>query len=486
MSEPYVFGTVPDPYQRDVFEKTWEDRSHALFLEMGLGKTKILIDTMCRLWEAGKIGAALVVCPKGVLHTWTTQELPRHLPPRINAVVAHWRPSANQKEQAAIDATLKQNVGALPIFVVNYDAFATKRGVAAAEAFFAAHERRGVMLVLDESTAIKNPDARRTKALLRLARRATYRRIATGAPITRAPLDIWAQMAMLDDAPLGLRSYYAFRARYAVVQRRLAHGRQFSQIVGYRNLDDMQSRLQGLSTRLLKADCLDLPEKVYLRREVELTPEQQRMYASVRRAAMAELDQLTTLTAPLVITRMLRLHQIVCGIFQPDDAPEPILLPSRRIDALCEVVDEAGGKIIVWANYRKNIEEIERALSTVHGPRSVVTYYGSTPFADRQAAVEQFQDPASPVRFFVAHPKTGGSGLTLTQGTTVVYFSNNHDLDLRAQSEDRSHRRGQGQTVTYVDLVSPGTVDEVILRALREKINLSSSVLGDAWREWVI
>lgn len=486
MSEGYVFHTQPDTYQQEVFERTWGDRSHALFLEMGLGKTKILIDTMARLWEAGKIAAALVVCPKGVLHTWTTQELPRHLPPRVPAVVAHWRPSANQKEQAAIDETLVQNAAALPIFVVNYDAFATKKGVAAAEAFFAAHGRRGVMLVLDESTAIKNPDARRTKALLRLARRASYRRIATGAPITRAPLDLWSQMAMLDDVPLGSRSFYAFRAKYAVVQRRQAHGRQFSQVVGYRHLDDLQSRLQGVSTRLLKSECLDLPSKVYLRRDVELTQEQARLYQSVRRAALAELDDTAMLTAPLVVTRILRLHQIVCGLFQADDQDEPISLPSRRIEALREVIDEAAGKVLIWANYRANIQEIERTLAEDHGPRSVVTYYGSTPFAARQTAVEQFQDPASPVRFFVAHPKTGGSGLTLTQGTTVVYFSNNHDLDLRAQSEDRSHRRGQSQTVTYVDLVSPGTVDEVILRALREKINLSSSVLGDAWREWVI
>lgn len=481
----YVYGTEPDSYQREVFDATWQRRSWALFLEMGLGKSKVLIDTACALWETGKIGAVLVVCPKGVIHTWTTQELPRHLPPRIAAVISCWRPSANQKERAAMEASLVQNVGALPFFVANYDAFATKKGIAAAEAFLSAHEKRGVLLILDESTAVKNPDARRTKALLRIARRAAYRRIATGAPITRAPLDLWSQIAMLDDVPLGTRSYFAFRARYAIIQRRQASGRAFSQIVGYRNLNDLQQRLQLVSSRLLKADCLSLPPKIYLRRDVELTPEQARLYHQVRRSALAELEQ-ATLTAPLIVTRILRLHQIVCGLFKGDDDDAPTELASNRIPALREIVDEIGGKAIIWANYRVNIQAIERALSEDHGPRSVVTYYGSTPFAARQLAVEQFQDPDSPVRFFVAHPKTGGSGLTLTAANTVIYFSNNHDLDLRAQSEDRAHRRGQTKSVTYIDLVAPGTVDDVILRALRDKIDLSGSVLGDRWREWVI
>ena len=485
MTTGYQFQTEPDEYQRRVFDETWDKRSHALFLEMGLGKTKIIIDTCCALHEAGKVGALLVICPKGVLHTWVTQEIPRHLPARIPITLACWRPSPNKSEAEALAEVSSPNPLVLSILVMNYDALATPKGQAAADAFVKAHDKQGVFLALDESTAVKNPSAQRTKALLKLARRCAYRRIATGAPITRAPLDLWAQMAMIEDEPFGSKSFYTFRARYAVVQKRIGQGRQFNQVVGYRNLDELQGKLQGSSTRLLKADCLDLPSKVYLRRDVELTPEQQRLYAQVKRSAIAEIEG-ERLTAPLIVTRILRLHQIACGIFRPDDTEAVVMLPSRRLDALREIVDEAQGKVIVWANYRPNIHAIEEALKKDHGPRSVVTYYGSPPFADRQHAVEQFQDPTSPVRFFVAHPKTGGSGLTLTQGTTVVYFSNTHDLDLRAQSEDRSHRRGQDQSVTYVDLVAPGTVDEVILQSLRDKIDLSVACLGDHWKEWVV
>jgi SNF2 family DNA or RNA helicase len=117
---------------------------------------------------------------------------------------------------------------------------------------------------------------------------------------------------------------------------------------------------------------------------------------------------------------------------------------------------------------------------------SVATYYGDTEAEDRQRIVEDFQDPESELRFFVGNPRTGGYGLTLTEAKTVVYYSNSFDLEVRLQSEDRAHRIGQTSKVLYIDLMSPNTVDEKIVQALRNKIDIANQVLGEELKEWLI
>ena len=481
----YEFKTVPDEYQRATLRASWDKPFWALFLEMGLGKTKILVDNACALFERGRIASMLVVAPKGVVRNWTDREIPLHAPDRIQIHAAYWRASALKDERAAIEAVMQPDPRTLKVFVMNVDAFTTSRGREAAERFVKAHGP--CFMAVDESTRIKSGQAARTKAIIKIGRLCDYRRIASGLPDPKDPLDLYSQVEFLTTRPFGFTSYYAFRARYGVVVScTRGDGRAFKQVVGFRALPELREKLAKFSTRLTKADCLELPPKLYQRREVELTDEQRRLYEEMRRASVAELSSGELVTAPRAITKLLRLHQIVCGIVPADDEAEARRLESNRIAALLEVIEETPSKVIVWATYRWNIREVCDALAKEHGPESVAHYYGDTSDEDREQAIRRFQDPADPLRFFVANPKTGGEGLTLTEGTTVVYFSNSHDLGERAQSEDRSHRRGQRNVVTYVDLVAPGTVDEKILLALRQKINLSAEVLGDAWREWVV
>jgi SNF2 family DNA or RNA helicase len=215
---------------------------------------------------------------------------------------------------------------------------------------------------------------------------------------------------------------------------------------------------------------------------VELTDEQKKHYKSLKERAMAELDG-QLVSAPIVLTKLLRLHQLVCGSLTTDDG-EVIPVESNRMKALMEVLDEASGKVIIWANYRFDIKAIEAQLQEEYGKKSVVSYYGDTSNEDRQEAVRRFQtDPDC--RFFVGNPQTGGFGITLTAATTVVYYSNSYNLEHRLQSEDRAHRIGQKNAVTYVDLICRKSVDEKIVKALRDKKQLSAQVLGDAWKEWL-
>jgi SNF2 family DNA or RNA helicase len=181
----------------------------------------------------------------------------------------------------------------------------------------------------------------------------------------------------------------------------------------------------------------------------------------------------------------MRLHQIVCGHVKLDNG-EVIELPNNRIGELLSVVEETDGKIIIWANYRHDIEAIKLALSKEYGMNSVGMYYGDTPDDERKRVLEEFQKPDSEMRFFVGNPSTGGYGLTLTAAQTMVYYSNSFDLEKRLQSEDRAHRIGQTKNVTYIDLIAVGTVDEKIVKALRDKIDIATQVMGEDFKQWLI
>jgi len=298
-------------------------------------------------------------------------------------------------------------------------------------------------------------------------------------------MDLFSQCDFLNEKALGFNSYFAFQARYANVQRKTMGHRSFQQIVGYRRLDELSIKLDTFSNRVLKEDCLDLPEKVYTRREVELTPEQLKLYTQMKKLALAKLESGDLATTASVLTQVMRLHQICCGFLQPDEG-EIQPLANNRLKELLAISEEVQGKAIIWASWTHDIQQIADALRDRFGPDSVATYYGGTPQDERQDIVTKFQDKDSPLRFFIGQPRTGGYGITLTAANTVVYYSNSYDLEIRLQSEDRAHRIGQTNKVTYIDLVSPGTIDEKILKALRQKIDIAGQVLGEDAKDWLL
>jgi len=297
-------------------------------------------------------------------------------------------------------------------------------------------------------------------------------------------MDLYSQCGFLDPGLLGFNSFYSFQARYCRLQKRSVGSHSFNQVVGYQNLSELTDKLDRFSYRILKKDCLDLPEKIYMKRSVELTDEQALLYARIKKQAIAELDG-KLLTAQNVLTQILRLQQICSGYFKADDGTV-INMHSNKFDELMDVLEETDGKVIIWANYTYDLEMIRDKLAKEYGEESVRVYYGETKADDRQKMVIDFQNPDHPLRFFVGQPRTGGYGLTLTEASTMIYFSNNYDLEIREQSEDRCHRIGQTKSVVYIDIVTEGTVDEKILNALRSKMNLAREVLGEGYKEWVI
>ena len=340
------------------------------------------------------------------------------------------------------------------------------------------------MMAVDESTTIKTPGSARSKNTEKVGRGARFRRILTGSPVTKSPMDLYQQCAFLSDNCLDVSSYYVFQARYAVTVERQLNTHTFKQIVGYRRLDELKEKLDRFTFRVKKEECLDLPDKLYVKREVDLTPEQQKAYNEMRTLALAQISGglVSTVNA---LTQIMRMHQIVCGHVKLDDGTV-LELPNKRMDELLSVVEETDGKIIIWATYRHDIEAIKLALSKEYGMNAVGMYYGDTDGDERKRVLEEFQKPDSEMRFFVGNPSTGGYGLTLTAASTMVYYSNSFDLEKRLQSEDRAHRIGQTKNVTYIDLIAVGTVDEKIVKALRAKIDIATQVLGEEIKTWLI
>jgi len=478
----YQYETTPYDHQRVALEESWSAEYYALFMEMGTGKTKVAIDTMAILYEAGKLKAALIIAPKGVYDNWVRGEIPIHLPKRIPRKICRWIPSKTKRFEEELTGFIVDREPFLKIFVMNVEAFSSTRGSNAATAFL--YQNPDNMVIVDESTTIKNRKAARTKNIMSLQKRSKYRRILTGSPITKSPMDLFSQCGFLAEKSLGFNSYYAFQARYANIQQRTMGHRSFQQITGYRRLDELSEKLDRFSNRVLKVDCLDLPPKVYIQRDVALTPEQAKLYGQMQKLALAQLENGELATTASVLTQIMRLQQICCGHLMPDDG-EIQLIKNNRLKELLDVAEELQGKAIIWATYTHDIQQIAATLRERFGPDSVATYYGDTPQDERQEIVNDFQDPESPLRFFVGQPRTGGYGITLTAATTVIYYSNSYDLEIRLQSEDRAHRIGQTNKVTYIDLVSPGTIDVKILQALRNKIDIAGQVLGEDTKGWL-
>jgi|TARA_R110000744_G_scaffold44733_1_gene99593 SNF2 family DNA or RNA helicase len=256
------------------------------------------------------------------------------------------------------------------------------------------------------------------------------------------------------------------------------------QIVGsYRRLDELAKKLESFSYRVLKEDCLDLPPKVFITRNVSLTEEQAKLYATMKSAAIAMIEG-KVMSSANALTQLMRLHQITCGTFKADDGTVK-QLESNRLKELMSVVEETDGKVIIWANYIEDIKKIVAELKKTYGEDSTVEYYGAVGTTLRQENIALFQQEKGPTRFFVGNTQTGGYGITLTGANTMIYFSNSYDLEKRLQSEDRAHRIGQTGSVTYVDLIAEGTIDEKIVKALKKKVNIANEIMGEDLKDWI-
>lgn len=482
MAVNYEFKTEPYEHQREAIKRAGENTAFAFFMEMGTGKSKSLIDNLGQLHVSKDVNFALIIAPKGVYRNWVTKEIPDHMPDMIQKRVIRWVSAPNKKQQEEM-RSVRESFDGLTIFVMNVEAFSSKKGQDAGLWLGKMFGANG-LIAIDESTTIKNPKAKRTKALCKISHMFKYRRLLTGSPVTKSPMDLYSQCEFLGPRTLGFDSFYAYQSRYAVMHRRQFGAHQFNQVVGFRHLEELTEKVDAFSYRVLKKDCLDLPEKTYTIRYVSMGDEQVKMYNEIRNEALTLLDNGELVTAQNVMTQMLRLQQILSGHLKTDNG-DIVEVPSKRLEAVSEILAETTGKVILWSRFRYDIQQLSNMIAEEYGEEVVASYYGDTPDDERQEIVTKFQDPNSGLRFFIGNPATAGYGLTLTEANTVIYYANDFNLETRIQSEDRCHRIGQKNPVTYIDLITENTIDERIVQALRNKIDLGAKVLGEEAREWL-
>ena len=419
----YKFKTKPYAHQLDALEASWDKENFAYFMEMGTGKSKVLLDNAAILYDKGHINGLLLIAPKGVYKNWYDSEIPTHLPDHIEKKVILWKTSDKSKKQMSLLNTLFETGTDLHILIMNVESFSKGAGLQFAQKFLSCHK---AMIAIDESTTIKTPTSNRTKSILKLRQDAKYRRILTGSPVTKSPLDLFSQCLFLDPWLLNHQSYYTFKARYAVTKKIEVQGRRIEIVVGYRNLPELSEKIKPFSKRILKEDCLDLPAKSFIKHTVELTKEQNKVYEQMKKEAIAFLDGKMQSTAT-VMTQLMRLHQITCGHFTADDGTIKDL-PCSRLTELMSILENVEGKTIIWSHYTHDVKRIIEKIKEVYGDESVVDYFGETDQENRSKNIKRFQTDDK-CRFFVGTTHTGGYGITVPAGSTMIYFSNGYDLE---------------------------------------------------------
>lgn len=475
----FEFRTSPFWHQKMGFNFMRSLDQSACFFEQGLGKAKLFIDLATWRYREKQVKRALVVCPNSVVGQWV-EELRVHGHADFSDYVVLDGPIA--KRIKTLESWCR--AGKSGFILVNYEALKPMM-----EYLLKANAKQELfqMMGLDESSKIKHAQAKRSQAAWKIGRTVRYRNILTGTPITQNGEDVFSQYRFLNEKIFGPYAT-AFRGQYLIMG-----GFENRQVVGYRNFQEFLKRVYSLAIRFTKDRCLDLPPKVYQKRAARLDPEVSAQYKQFEKECVAKFDG-AQISAPMIMTKLMKLSQVTGGFIYEQGADGKRVAThtfamNPKIDVLEEILEEsAGKKIIVWCRFTQELQAIEALLDLMKLPH--VAIHGGVSPADRGAAVSRFQTDSS-CRVFLGQVSTAGMGITLTAASTVVYYSNTYALEDRLQSEDRCHRIGQKQSVTYVDILaetSDGrrTIDHDVLDVIRGKAAFAQEVSMALMQKMVI
>lgn len=463
----------------------------AILGEMGTGKTKMVLDEWGPRALAGDVPNHLIIAPAGSYGNWfrdktkeQLSELRTHLDPELFAQLrfAPWISGGRVSDRREIERVLRHR--GPRVLVVNVEALSTVQK--AREACLALFETGRTMVTVDESTRIKNASARRTKVIRDLGREdaVAVRRIMSGLVTPRDPMDLYSQFEFLDWRILGHRSFFSFRARYAVMQKMNFNGRAQNIIVGFRNQEELQAKIAPYSYRVLLEDCLDMPGETFLWRDVELYPEQRKAIRELLENSTTQLSSGAHVTTTIKLATLTRIDQILLG-WVVDEEGGVHEVPTKRYSVLMDVLGDHAGKAIIWTSMQQSAERARDAIEAEYGKGSCALFYGPNKSTRHLEEARFLGDPAC--RFMVSTPAAGGVGNTWNVATLRVYLNNGNDLEHRLQSEKRNYRGGQTKPVTSVDLNAPEVPVEMRkITALRKKLDLASIISGDEPRSWLI
>jgi SNF2 family DNA or RNA helicase len=495
----YISKRKPRAKQAECLAKMRHKVAFALLMAMRTGKTKVILDDFGDLWASELADDLCIIAPAGALPPWL-KEIPKEWPDAMfeRSRVYLWQSGSKSKKALAEREDFLEYRDGPRVLLINVEALSNVD--AARDMLLEFASQRRCVGTIDESTVIKNPTAKRTKFIcLQVAPLFVYRRIASGLITPRSPLDLYAQFRFLDKNILGHKSYFTFRARYAVLRRMDFGGRLVDVVVGYRDEDELRRIIEPHSFRVRLEDCYDMPASQYVPIHVDITDEQRRIYNELKEFATAQLTETEHVTATIVITQLLRMHQVLLG-HTHDEEGKLHLIAENRTARLIEFLENYDGKAIIWCSYDVDVRKVSEALEKAFGltaeerramalegkvipPVCARFWGGNKPTREQEEAVFK-TNPAC--RYIVATPDAGGRGRTWDMANLVIYYSSRDNLEHRAQSEERPKADGKLTPIIYADMIVPGTVETKIIEALRDKIDMSSVINGDTWREWVI
>lgn len=462
----YKFKTSPYNHQMVALNKAYENKSFALFMDMRTGKSKTAIDCASAYRIENKVDTVLIVCPYSIRRNWDDQ-WSEHCPLPYTLHVL----DTNKKQ-------LYENwLGAIhefKVLVVGVESLAAGSAAKMTERFLLTSIR--AMMIIDESHTIKNHSANRAKVCTKLGNMAEYRMIMTGTSTANGPLDLFMQFEFLDPSIIGVGDYYSFRNRYAVMG-----GYEDRQVIGYQNMDELMELVAPFTYEVSRDDVFDIPSKQYAVRTVKMSPQQKEMYDTMAKNKYIDSDH-GVLTAQTVLEKMLRLQEISGGTFSTENSiggskfiHHRIPGGTAKVEEVINIAEECSCNIIVWCVRRMEIEMIVEALSAKYGNSQVVEIHGGIDGDTRHSNVyDKFQTKTA--RFLVGTPSAGGMSYKMSAAGIVIYYSNSFNYVDRRQSEDRTQSSDQINSVMYIDLVTEGSVDELVLDALANKQNVSDYV----------
>lgn len=458
----------------------------ALLMAMRMRKSKVLIDDFGEMELAGKVHDLLVIAPAGVIRTWIDalrDDLSDDLRDRL--MVHLWQSGSGKGLERDRKAFLAENSGPRAL-LMNIEAL-SRPGDARVfvKAFLG---QRSNIVGIDESTKIKNR-SKRTEFIIKHVRpSADFRRILSGRPTPRAPLDLYYQFEFLDWNILGFRSWHAFRAHVAYMKQQWFGGRSVMLIDQERGNNGYKPEAIKELQRLIAPHSyrVEFRPKIptaYSIREVEMTKEQVKAYSEMKEFSTTMLSNESHVTATVVIAQIMKLHQILCGHVKDEHGNEH-QIPENKTAALMDLLDDYDGKAIIWCSYDADIRKVADTLIAEYGEQAVSRFWGGN-VKTREKEIARFKnDPAC--RFNVATPDSGGMGQTWDMADLAVYYSSKDNLEHREQSEQRTMGRDKTRGVDVVDLICPNTVEVKILEALKAKLVMASKITRDNWREWVL
>jgi hypothetical protein len=466
-------------------------RYFGLLMAMRTGKTKVTIDDYGEMELAGEVQDLLVTAPAGAYRTWQ-EELGKHasadLLDRMRLLTWESGRASQVGFKSEVKAFMSIRDRRRPrVLLVNIEAISSVAKCRDLVTEFVAQRRAEV--AADESTTIKNIDAGCTIFMTDIIKPlSSYRRILSGLPAPKNPLDLYGQFNFLDKNILGVTNFAHFRNRYAVVHQMptMIGGKipiKIPIVVAFKNLPLLYESIQPHSYRIKLEDIVDLPV-TYGRRDVSMTDEQQKAYRELKKYAVTMLEGGGLITAQMVITQMLRLHQILMGYVMDSDGVLRELKESRTA-ALLELLEEYDGKkAIIWCSYDYSVRKVAAALAKRYGEKAVARFWGGNA-STREEDDKRFRFDDECV-YMVATAASGGRGRRWHVADLVVYYSSTNNLEHRDQSEERAKDMEKERMTYYVDLLVRGTVDEKFIYALREKMNLHQIVTGDNYKEWLV